>query len=87
MTRTLHLSLLASLLLTLTVLGGCSSSPDSQELRGNWSPELYSAAETYDQYWNDRTIHRTNYVRQIHDDWAGIWFENRNLRMTRFAMP
>ena len=78
---------LAMALLATTLLTGCSSTIDSEALRDNWTPELLSTAQTEEQYWNSRTIYRDNTVRQIHEDWANIWFEGRNLRLTRYALP
>jgi len=88
MKRCFASTLLITGLFAVTLMTGCSSrNIDSEELRDNWTPELHSTAATYDQYYNDRTIYRTNTMRQIYDDWANIWFEGRNLRMTRYPLP
>ena len=87
MTRCMHLTVLLTALFAVTLLTGCSSSLDSRDLRSDWTPELHSTNATYDQYWNDRTIYRTNMKRQIKDDWANIWFEGRNMRMSRHPLP
>ena len=87
MKRTLRSTLLAAALLTVTVLGGCSSSITSHDLRRDWTPELDSTALSFEEYYNERTIRRDNYKRQILDDWANIWLEGRNLRLTRYTLP
>jgi len=84
-------ALLASLLLTVTVLAtGCSSSKQSvtsDDLRDNWTPELQSVTLSHEDFTNFRSRHRHNTWRQIHDDWARIWFEDRNLRLTEYNLP
>lgn len=88
MTCTLRLTLLATALMTVTVLGGCnSSSIDSESLRDNWTPELASSTESYEEYYNARSRRRNNAKRQILDDWSNIWLEGRNIRMTPYVLP
>lgn len=82
-------ALLASCLFAVTLLaGGCSSNRvTSTDLRDNWTPELYSVTQSEEEFTNFRSRHRNNTLRQIHDDWAMIWLENRNLRLTEYALP
>jgi len=81
-------ALLASLLVIATVLAtGCSSQITSDELRDNWTPELQSVTMSHEELMNFRSRHRHNTWRQIHDDWARIWFENRNMRLTEYNLP
>lgn len=88
MTRQLCTSLLTTgLIATVLIAGGCSSTITSSDLRKDWSPELYSVAQSEEQYYNSRTIRRNNTWRQIADDWSMIWLENRNLRMTKYTLP
>lgn len=87
MTSTLRMTLLATALMSVIVLGGCSSTIDSESLRDNWTPELDSTAANYEEYFNARSIRRDNTKRQILDDWANIWLEGRNLRLTPYVLP
>lgn len=89
MNRAMRLTLVATALFAVTLLaGGCSSSKiDSSALRNDWTPELDATAMSSEQYYNKRTIHRNNLKRQIWDDWANIWFEGRNQRLTKYPMP
>lgn len=83
-------ALLASCLFAVTLLaGGCSSNDrvSSTDLRDNWTPELYSVTQSEEEFTNFRSRHRNNTLRQIRDDWAMIWLENRNLRLTEYALP
>jgi len=88
MTRLMRSTFLAAALLATTLMtGGCSSSIDSNDLRNNWSPELYSVAHSEEQYLNNTTRHRHNIWRQARDDWAMIWLKERNYRLTRYTLP
>jgi hypothetical protein len=82
-------ALLTSCLLAATVLlGGCSNEKiSSDDLRDNWTPELYSMTLSEEEFTNFKSRHRHNYTRQIHDDWARIWFVDRNLRLTEYDLP
>lgn len=82
-------ALLASCLLAATVfVGGCSKDRvTSTDLRDNWTPELQSMTQSEEEFTNFRSRHRHNTWRQIHDDWAMIWLENRNIRLTEYALP
>lgn len=82
-------ALLASCLLAVTLLaGGCSSNKvTSTDLRDNWTPELQSVTQSEEEFTNFRSRHRHNTWRQIHDDWAMIWLENRNIRLTEYTLP
>ncbi|MFK7790099.1 MAG: hypothetical protein AB8C95_11490 [Phycisphaeraceae bacterium] len=81
-------ALLASCLFASTlVFGGCSNTITSDDLRDNWTPELKSVTLSEEEYDNFRSRHRHNTWRQIHDDWAMIWLENRNLRLTEYDLP
>lgn len=79
--------LAVGLFATTLLMGGCSTTYESSDLRDNWSPELYSTAQTYDQNKNMTSRHRQNYMRQIKDDWDFIWLQDRNLRLTRYNLP
>ena len=81
-------ALLALMLTTGTVLAtGCTSRITSDELRDNWTPELKSVTLSHEELTNFRSRHRHNTWRQIHDDWAKLWFEDRNLRLTEYDLP
>lgn len=82
-------ALLASCLFAVILLaGGCSSNKvTSTDLRDNWTPELQSVTQSEEEFTNFRSRHRHNTWRQIHDDWAMIWLENRNLRLTEYDLP
>lgn len=88
MIRSTRSLLLATGLFAITLLaGGCESSFDSADLRSDWTPELQSTAMSDEQFDNFTSRHRHNYTRQVYDDWAMIWFENRNLKLTEYVMP
>jgi len=88
MTRFFQTTLLATCLLVTTLfVGGCSSTITSSDLRSDPTPELYSASRGSDTYYNNRALVRNNTWRQIHDDWANIWLEGRNQRLTRYTLP
>lgn len=88
MIRLTQTAVLATGLFAVALLsGGCSSQMTSSDLRSDWTPELHSAAHSEEQYDNFRSRHRHNTWRQIHDDWALIWLEDRNLRLTRYTLP
>ncbi|MEM9345918.1 MAG: hypothetical protein AAGB26_04790 [Planctomycetota bacterium] len=82
-------ALLASCLFAVTlILGGCSSQlTTSTQLRDNWTPELQSVTLSEEDFTNFKSRHRHNTWRQIHDDWARLWFTNRNIRLTEYALP
>ena len=79
--------LLTGLFVFTLFAGGCSQTITSSDLRDDPNPELYSASRTEEHYYNYRALVRDNTWRQIHDDWAMIWLENRNHRLTRFVLP
>jgi outer membrane murein-binding lipoprotein Lpp len=83
----IRIALLASCLVAATVLSGCSNSISSSDLRDNWTPEVKSLTMSHEELTNSRSRHRHNTWRQIHDDWATLWFENRNLRLTEYNLP
>ena len=89
MKRFVPTSLLAAALLATTLFaGGCSTSNiGSADLRSNWTPELDSVAMSDEQFDNFRSRHRHNTWRQINDDWAMIWLEDRNNKLTRYTLP
>ena len=80
-------ALLASCLLAVTLLTGCSNSVTSRDLRDDWTPELKSTTMSDEEFTNFRSRHRHNTWRQIQDDWAMIWLENRNIRLTEYTLP
>jgi hypothetical protein len=80
-------ALLASCLLAVTVLTGCNNTVKSSDLRSNWTPELKSVTLSEEELANFRSRHRHNTWRQIHDDWATLWLENRNIRLTEYNLP
>ncbi|MGB0768005.1 MAG: hypothetical protein ACPGYV_09875 [Phycisphaeraceae bacterium] len=81
-------ALLASCLIVAASFGtGCSSSLSSNDLRNNWTPELYSVTQSEEEFTNFRSRHRHNTWRQIRDDWAMIWLEHRNIRLTEYDLP
>ena len=81
-------ALLASCLFTITLFaGGCSNTISSSDIRDNWTPELRSTTLSGEEFTNFRSRHRHNTWRQIQDDWAMIWLENRNLRLTEYTLP
>lgn len=81
-------TLLATALIATTLLaGGCQRTIDSRDLRDNWTPELKSVAMSGEELRNYRSRHRHNTWRQIHDDWAAIWLEDRNIGLTRYTLP
>jgi len=80
--------ILPALALTaVTLLGGCSSTIDSRDLRADWTPELQSLTKSEDSFKNMTSRHRHNTWRQIHDDWAMIWLVDRNLRLNKHTLP
>ena len=89
MTRpTTTTALLATGLFALTLLaGGCKSEFDSADLRSDWTPELQSVSMSDEQFKNFTSRHRHNTTRQLYDDWAMIWLEDRNLKLTKYVMP
>ena len=81
-------ALLASCLFASTlVIGGCSNKITSDDLRDNWTPELYSVTLSNEEFTNFKSRHRHNTWRQVHDDWARIWLVDRNLRLTEYNLP
>ena len=81
-------ALLASCLFAVTLFaGGCSNTISSNDLRDNWTPELYSTTLSEEEFKNFTSRHRHNYMRQIHDDWAMIWMQKRNVRLTEYTLP
>lgn len=81
-------ALLAPCLLAVTLLvGGCNNTLTSTDLRNNWTPELYSVTQSEEEFTNFRSRHRHNTWRQIHDDWAKLWLEDRNMRLTEYTLP
>ncbi len=82
-TALLALSLFAFVLFA----GGCQSELKSSDLRSNWTPELKSLTQSDEQYANFRSRHRHNNWRQAYDDWAMIWLEDRNMKMTDYIIP
>lgn len=80
-------ALLASCLLAVTLLSGCSNTVTSSDLRADWTPELKSTTMGAEEFANFRSRHRHNTWRQVQDDWAMIWLENRNLRLTEYSLP
>ena len=88
MTRLTQTTLLMTGLFVVTLFaGGCASTITSADLRSDPNPELYSVSRTEEHYYNYRALVRDNTWRQFHDDWATIWLENRNLRLTRYTLP
>lgn len=80
--------ILPALALTaVTVLGGCSSTISSQDLRDDWTPELHSMTLSEEAFENKNSGHQHNAWRQIHDDWAMIWLKDRNLRLNVHTLP
>lgn len=80
-------ALLASCLLAVTLFTGCSNTVTSSDLRDNWTPEVKSVTMSHEELTNFRSRHRHNTWRQIHDDWAAIWLENRNMRLSEYDLP
>lgn len=81
-------ALLASCLVASSfMVVGCSNTITSDDLRDNWTPELKSMTLSDEDFTNFRSRHRHNTWRQIHDDWATIWLENRNIRLTEYTIP
>lgn len=81
-------ALLASCLLAVTLLaGGCSNTLTSTDLRNNWTPELQSVTLSEEEFTNFRSRHRHNTWRQIHDDWARVWFQDSNMNLTEYTLP
>lgn len=81
-------ALLASCLFASTLfVGGCSNKITSDDLRDNWTPELYSVTQSHEDFTNFKSRHRHNTWRQIHDDWARIWLVDRNLRLSEYNLP
>ena len=80
-------TLLASCLLAVTLFTGCSNTITSTDLRDNWTPELYSVTLSEEEFTNFKSRHSHNTWRQLHDDWAGLWLQNRNLRLTEYNLP
>ena len=85
LTRTLLLALGLSAATLFT--GGCSSDISSADLRSDGTPELLSSTRSSEQYYNKRAIVRDNTRRQLYDDWALIWLEDRNLKLSRYTLP
>ncbi|MBX2850278.1 MAG: hypothetical protein KTR15_00865 [Phycisphaeraceae bacterium] len=82
-------ALLALCLFAVTLIAtGCSSSRvTSDDLRDNWTPELQSVTLSEEEFTNFKSRHKHNTSRQIHDDWARLWFMDRNLRLTEYNLP
>ena len=88
MNRLIRTSLLALGLFTSTLLvGGCNSTIESSDLCEDWTPELDSVAMSEEQFKNFRSRHRHNTWRQVNDDWAMIWLEDRNMKLNRYTLP
>ena len=88
MTRLIQTPLLiAALFVSTLFVGGCSSTVTNADLRSHPMPELYSVSRTEAHFYNYRALVRDNTWRQIHDDWATIWLESRNQRLTRYTLP
>lgn len=80
-------ALLASCLLAVALFTGCSNTITSTDLRDNWTPELYSVTLSEEEFTNFKSRHGHNTWRQLHDDWAGLWFKSRNMRLTKYNLP
>ena len=80
-------ALLASCLLAVTLFTGCSNTITSTNLRDNWTPELYSVTLSEEEFTNFKSRHQHNTWRQLHDDWAGLWFQSRNMKLTEYNLP
>ena len=86
--RFLQLMLVLVLFFSAAVMVGCNRDKvTSHKLRKNLTPELYSTADTREQYKNRIAVSIDHTSRQASDDLAWLLLLDKPLHLTEYPIP